>query len=215
MMLDLRPNVEIDTNALASRVIERGPAVQGYSLKHDLHEHMDMLAQEMSGKPELVLYHAALIVHLRRGIDTDVNVRRFNEVWSKHSALLRFHLSARWLVSACDTFMDFSEDPAERAAAMAGSLLVNTVKLYETERLAVEATHSAYVDVRRRPLFDGLTAYSIGRGDMIQNLMNRVRSVSVGLTAGAVLLELLERMKQHDTVFQRFRNVHAVDASRW
>lgn len=39
------------------------------------------------------------------------------------------HLNLRWLISACDTFIDHDSDPTLRALMLQGVLLVNTVKL--------------------------------------------------------------------------------------
>ena len=65
-------------------------------------ETLGQLAADMPGQSELVLYHAGLIVHLRRGLRTDEMWARFSALWRDHAALLIGHLNSRWLISACD-----------------------------------------------------------------------------------------------------------------
>jgi hypothetical protein len=86
------------------------------------------------GRSELEYAHAALIVLMRLGMEVSHSWRRFCELWSDSGSFLLQHLNSRWLVSACDTIADHDRDRAQRALALAASALVNTVRLYETER---------------------------------------------------------------------------------
>lgn len=179
------------------------------------------LQQEFIGQSELLLYHAWLNVQLRRGIDVTESLERFRTLWQRHQALLLGQLNSRWLVSACDSICDHFPEPEERAAAMAAALFVKSIKLYETERLATldpALLTAALSDPWGVPqiLFDGLSAFRIGHGDMIQNLHQRVLSISDSvLFAGPILRELLRRMNAHDTVLKRCRDVHSNPATLW
>jgi hypothetical protein len=87
------------------------------------------------------------------------------------------NLDARWLVSACDTIIDHFNEPDEIATAIAGSMFMNTVKLYETERLTqatVRSFDEVFKDGSRVPLCDGMSAFVVGGGDMVKNLVRRV-----------------------------------------
>lgn len=186
--------------------------------KDDLAEHLNMVRQEFVGRTEIEYAHAALIVLLRRGIAEKIIWKRFEQMWDKCGPVLLHRLSTRWLVSACDTITDFSPDRAERALALAGSLLMNTVKLYETE-IWMKATEAE--EYKRFPqggmtLFDGVTPFMVGAGDMILNLNTRVQSLSEKKTlASNILKEMFRRAHVNQTVFQRFQALHHSDLTKW
>lgn len=182
----------------------------------DLGKHLTMLRAEFSGKPVALFYHAGITVLIRREMDLTVNVIRFRTLWRRMSAELCAGLDSRWLVSACDTFMDHGENDAERALAAAGALFANTIKLYETERWSRGAEGPLRVPVGIVPLHDGMTAFLIGRGDMVANLHRRVLAVtSADRPAARILRELLARASRHDTVFRRFGEVHTDPETAW
>lgn len=190
--------------------------VYSFGRLEDIDGHMAMLWREFSGKPLICFLHAGLIVHLRRGLHSSMNLDRFSRLWRDFPEVLIGALDSRWLISACDTIADHASDPVERAAAVAGSLFMNTIKLYETERQAQGWPGGAY-DVKRGrvPLFDGQSAFAIGRGDMIKNLLQRCDAALPASTAGVICRELIRRAAAHDTVFDRFRAVHDHDKTRW
>jgi len=106
---------------------------------------------------------------------------------------------------------------------MSASLLINTIKLYETERLAHGHWHNpaglanpSFEWESRFDLFDGVSAYRIGKGDMIKNLLTRVRSIQhYSEFASPIMNELLLRINRSDTIYSRLRAVHANKASLW
>ncbi len=212
-------DAEPDTGKMCATTLDAGARQMSSGKKSDLHEHMNMIAREFSGVPVLLFFHAGIIVHLRRRIDVDINLNRFNQLWSDHSEFLLRNLDSRWLVSAADTIADYSADESERAGALAATLLVATIKLYETEHIALDI-----VPTRCRPitggiaLFDGLTAFKIGRGDMVKNLFDRVDRVVSAEPRGValrILKELLGRARRHDTVFRRLAEVHEAKKTSW
>lgn len=204
-----------DLSALRSDIVDAGDPKLSLGSKRDICEHLHMLAAEFSGRNFLEFYHAGLIVHIRREINVTLNKRRFFQLWHEQGDFLLSSLDSRWLVSACDTLADHGGAP-ESLAARAGTLFMNTVKLYETERWATSASNSSYKTVAGTiPLFDGMTAYWIGRGNMIKNLFDRVlRAPPCGeLIATRILNELIRRACIHDTVFNRFLRVHEREAT--
>jgi hypothetical protein len=56
-------------------------------------------------------------------------------MWAEEAHFLAKALNTKWLVSACDTFADHSNDDAERATALLAATMIKTIKIYETERL--------------------------------------------------------------------------------
>ena len=130
--------------ALVSEVVnaftrgERRGKVFG-ARRPDFFEHMNELRSEFLDRSELLFIHAGCVVALR----TTPRGRPFPATLSAPMAegagFLLHELSLRWLVSACDTLIDHGETPLQRAVALSGSLLANTMKLAETERLRSRA----------------------------------------------------------------------------
>lgn len=185
--------------------------------RKDLRTHLDELSREFAGEPQLHLYHAVLIVHIRRNVLREQAASQFSAIWRANSDHLLEGLSSRWLVSACDTIMDCSSEPYEQAIACAASMLMNTIKLYETERFCTSRGAIDYDRVRMPvPLFDGMTTFAAGRGDMIWNLRQRSRSICrQDSVAAKIFLELLKRADRLDTIYRRLLDVHVDDGTRW
>ncbi|WP_224545765.1 hypothetical protein [Mesorhizobium sp. CA16] len=177
-----------------------------------------MVRREFIGRTEIEFAHAAMNVLLRRGVAEERSWKRFQQMWQECETLLLQRLSTRWLVSACDTIADYSSDRAERALALAGSLLVNTVKLYETE-IWMKTTEAE--EYQRFPesgitLFDGVTPFMVGGGDMVANLNARLKSIcDKPTTASSILNEIFRRLHMNNTVFRRFQMLHTVEPTKW
>jgi hypothetical protein len=187
--------------------------------KATLEEHVAVLRSEFAGLPQLLYFHAALVVMIRRHIDQDRAYEVFCLIWKKHRDTLLSGLSSRWLISACDTIMEHSKDLGEQALACTASTLLNTIKLYETERLVcgtrelkLPSSHSP------EPLFDGLTSFSIGKGEMIQSLRQRSELIcraNMALSSAAILLEVFRRIDASDNIYSRLAAVHIREETRW
>jgi LPS sulfotransferase NodH len=194
-----------------------------YGRERDIDDHMQMLAREFTGTSSLLLYHAVINFLIRRSIDLQANITRFIELWENDRAFLLVNLDSRWLVSACDTIADHHPDATQRALAMAGTLFINTLRMYETERSLSAKNEAEASDIAATPslsnrvaLYDGLTAFAIGQGDAIQNLFRRIEKLGADdTTAGAILHELVARANSNDTVFARLRAVHRNPATMW
>lgn len=213
-------NTAPDWRQLAADRYPPGKPVYMQGREEDLNAHLEKLEQEFPGKAKLDFVHAAHTVLIRRGVQRKLAYRRFREMWSAEGEHLLSELSARWLISACDTLLDCSEDDTERALAAAGSLFFNTIKLYETERFHSDVRPAPKTpDIGApSPLFDGLTTFSIGRGDMIASQRQRLKALCASANnthASGILLELLRRADRADTVFRRFAQAHHNEATRW
>lgn len=184
-----------------------------------LDDHIDMLSREFANEPEILLYHALLVVLIRREIELYDNVNRYLYLWESERDLLISKLDSRWLVSACDTFIDHNPDPTEKALALSAALFTNTLKIYETERCATERSGSStsFCEVSGRvELFDGMTAFMIGEGDMIRNLHRRVDKLTESRsTCAAILKELVRRASVFNTVFHRLKVAHTNSSTMW
>ena len=195
-----------DFEAMRHGVITGTPYQPSFGCRSDLDEHLAMLRRECVGQPELKFAHAAMTVLLRRKIAPETVYRHYRALWSEHADILLEILDSRWLVSACDTLSDLSADPDEARTATLLALFVNTVKLYETERLMDGAPRpqAAPLD-QRTPLHDGLTGFMVGGGDMVANLLHRLdRTLRPDALVDRIARQLISRALASDTVFWRF-----------
>lgn len=208
----------IPTERMKNEIIPGDEREYSIGLIESIDEHVDMLRSEFVGQSTMNLYHAVLIVLIRRKVDLKANRERFVALWEKERGFLVKSLDSRWLVSACDTIIDWWPDRSERALALAGSLFANMIKLYETERWAAEWDLDSVPRYRRVEgrvaLHDGMSAFLIGRGDMIANLYRRARSFE-GSVSSDIVTELLDRASRHDTVLKRFKDVHRNSTAEW
>jgi len=200
---------------LKAEIITGHQFTQSFGLKQDLGEHALMLKKEFSGKSELLLYHALLNVLIRRDINLLDCLERFFELWQLEGGYLLDHLNSRWLISACDTIIDHSPSESEKAYALSACILVNTCKLYETERLGMLDYKSVKINGPME-LFNGISAFCIGSGDMIFNLNSRLnQTTNSSKLAGKILIELFRRISIDDTVYKRFKNLHNDPKTIW
>lgn len=209
--------LSMDPKTLWGEKVEAAEYIPSFGRHAGLAQHVEMLPEEFSGKPVAFLYHACLIVLIRRELQLEDSLAKYFALWDENRERLTQGLDSRWLCSAMDTFADYGRDPAKTATAVAAILFVNTIKLYETER-RVTGQHDnpvPYSNIQgRQPLHDGLTAFVVGHGDMVQNLLRRARRLDSGIT-GSILQELLDRACTHDTVIKRFRSVHKREHTAW
>ncbi|MCX7358006.1 MAG: hypothetical protein NT015_07685 [Alphaproteobacteria bacterium] len=204
-----------DWAVLAATMMPGGEKVYLTGHRQPVEEHLSALQREFCGEPVLHYYHAAISVLIRRDIHRDLALQQFDGMWRAQTDCLR-NLSLRWLISACDTLMEHAPSLSDRTAGAAGSLAGNIVKLYETERRFSDASSLALNPRAPEPLFDGPTTFSVGSGDMIFNLRERVDALcGEGGFAHQILATILARLDRNDTVISRFAELHRDDATRW
>jgi hypothetical protein len=184
----------------------------------DLHEHFEILRRDFGGEPLLCFAHAQLIVCIRRKLDLAENISAFLKLWATEPEFLTAHLNSRWLISACDTFADYGSD-AQKAAAMILVVLVNAVKLAETERLslrdttslpdkfnAIAGSHRAKTHIE---LWDGMTAYAPFSGDMPRNMLRRIATLTDKDAAlAAIARTLIRHAVAADTLLGRLARLN-------
>jgi hypothetical protein len=146
-------------------------------------------------------------------------VLAFLKFWATEFEFLTAHLNSRWLILACDTFADYGSD-AQKAAAMILVVLINAVKLAETERLslrdktslpenfnAIAESHHAKSHIE---LWDGMTAYAPFSGDMPRNMLRRVALLTdkdAALTA--IARTLIRQAVAADTLLGRLARLNS------
>jgi hypothetical protein len=197
-------------------------AVQTRGSEKSLDQHLTNLRREFSGQSDLILYHAKLIVLIRREFQTSTQYAEFRRLWDFESDFLRENLNIRWLISACDTFAEHDADPSVRSAAMMTSLLANTIKIQESERLItlsqnrpVDAAQVNTLQEKLVPLFEGMSCFTVGTDDTLRNMVWRLQPFMKIEPTGLILKEVWDRLQVEDTIFHRMRNLHRREKTRW
>ena len=190
---------------------------------NDLDEHFAALRDEFVGQTELCYSHAKIIVLIRRDFETKNHYLLFEQLWEEEKDYLLKHLNTRWLISAADTFADFSDDDSIKGLSVACSCLLNTVKMQESERFITNAQN--FIDDKEKmtrldneeriSLFDGTSVFKVGTDDTLRNMRWRIDKVAKINTAGEILLEIFLRLQEHDTVFKRLRDRHRRSKTGW
>ena len=102
-----------------------------------------------------------------------------------------------------------------RAYAFSSLCLINTCKLYETERFLLNSEDENYLEAKiseinskRIPLFDGTSAFKLGTCDTLRNMSWRLQSLYDNTPTLMILKELFRRINKHKTVYSRLANYH-------
>lgn len=179
-------------------------------------KHFEKLLPEFVGRSHLAHLLACCIVVIRKTNGNADALRLFHRIIDEYTGEICAGLNTRWLVSVCDTLADHGKNPAQRGLGLSGALLANTVKLAETERRLFHPKRPWPPNYRTGNggvLFDGVIAFWLERGDMVENLLKRIEHVSKDdPVAGAFVSELMHRMMIHNTLFKRLAEIAGQDA---
>ena len=188
----------------------------------NLDKHMEELRKEFHQKTELEYYHAQLNVLLRRKYKLKETYKKFRQLWEKEHDFLLENLNTRWLVSASDSFLDHDKNDLCRAYAFSSLCLINTCKLYETERFLLNCEDENYLEAKiseinseRIPLFDGTSAFKLGTCDTLRNMSWRLQSLHDNTPTLKILKELFRRINKHKTAYARMANYHTNKNTIW
>ncbi|ERL54689.1 hypothetical protein [Psychrobacter aquaticus] len=192
----------------------------------DLECHLNNLKYQMRGHSELYYYHNTLIILLRRKYKIIETFAEFKRLWDAESDYLLEHISLRWIVSACDTFIDHSDDNNKIAILMNVVTLINTLRAYETKnflQLPTQVKCIPLVDDKVAmlyqgdlPLYDDLTYFRIGGDDSLKNMRRRYEKFyEVDYLATTILLSVFDKLQTHDNAFHTLRLLHKDERSRW
>lgn len=203
-------------------ILNAGEPIQTRGSHNDIRTQVEALTREFSEQPELVLYHATLIVLIRRESDVKVNFEKFSQLWQQETDWLLKHLNIRWLVSAADTLADYATHPADRTMALGVSILVNTVKAYESEHYLQGLEEVVYLPDRMVhvqsnlvPMFEGVSCYTVGTDDTLRNMVWRIQAQTDGSIPGRIFLEIFNRLSRLKTAFGRMKAVHTRSKTVW
>ena len=216
---------QITTDFLQQKqiIIDGSEVRYTHGSSNNLEEHFVALRDEFVGQSELCYSHAKIIVLIRRDFDTKNHFALFEQLWKEEKDYLLKNLNTRWLISATDTFADFSEDDSIKSLSLACSCLLNTVKMQESERFIANLDNSLYDEEKvarldnedRIPLFDGVSVFKVGTDDTLRNMRWRIDKVAKINVAGEILLEVFLRLQEHDTIFKRLKEKHKRNKTGW
>ena len=192
----------------------------------DLETHLNNLKHQSLGESELCFYHNTLVILMRRKYKIVKIFAEFERLWVAESQYLLENLSLRWIVSACDTFIDHSDNVNRAAILMNVITLMNTVRTYETKNflqtppgaepipLFDEKTDILYAG--DLSLYDGLTYFRIGTDDSLRNMRKRYHKFyKVDKLATTILLAVFEKLQNNQSAFATLRQLHTDDWSKW
>ncbi len=172
------------------------------------------LAEELMGRSRLAHLNACLIATLRRRRFPERAPQLFQRLWAEEADHLLGQLNLRWQVSALTTFGDHGVTEAQRRTGLALSVLLNTMKLYESERLYAGLAPDQPFGLRKRgsprlPL--DMQRYSIPNGGLEYNLLTPLwREAGTDPVTAPLALNLLgELNRDPGTIFRRLATMRA------
>jgi len=211
-----------DVEELKEKIISGEALTYTHGSDKNVQVHIKALRSEFSDQPELLYYHAKLIVLIRREANLKKNLSLFEQLWEDEIDFLLKNLNTRWMVSAADTFVDYSDDPLAKTIAMNVITFVNTIKLVETERylqaneLNEDNTNRLEsLQTSRVSLPDGLSCFAVGTDDTLRNMRWRLEKVSQLHPLGSMLMEVFNRAQNYESVYKRFKNRHTRKKTAW
>jgi len=220
---DVFDNINLNFTKLKNTLLDGREVIYTHGSSNNLEQHLKDLKDEFAGQSALCYEHAKIIVLLRRGFKTSENFKIFKDLWKKEKKFLLKNLNTRWLISAADTFSDFSTSDTERAISIACSCLLNTVKIQESERYITNAFLNLddskklerLDNYERISLFDGTSVFKFGTDDTLRNMRWRIDNISKVHLTGEILLEVFLRLQKYDTVYKRTKDRHTRKKTGW
>lgn len=151
------------------------------------------------------------IRRIRRSEDIPANWKRLRRLIELHGEEIADTFSARWIVSICDTYADHGT-PIERRNGLLISLLVNMLRLADTQRLLrgpVDPARLPALMAEDRPLlFSELRSLHLGQED---TLLNMAKRLDAQLVETPVLHRLyraiLASIHAHENAVSEFRDL--------
>jgi len=206
---------ELISSILVSRseeIFDRNKRLPGTSIEPDLANELVKWRRTFVGQPKLNYAHAASIIFIRRHLCLEAVLPFFLQIWQEAGQFLCQNLNTKWLISACDTYLDHGDSELDRSYALAGALLMKTIKLYESELISRNAFQTELSEIKKQELFDGYYTFSIFRGDLINNIEQRVASVTAtGRPSQLILAELFARAQTRNTAYKRLKRPSPLD----
>ena len=212
----------VDFESMKLNLIKAESQNYTHGSDNDLVVHLKNLESEFHKEPELLYYHAKLNVLLRREYKIKETFNSFRALWNQEYKFLLDCLNTRWLIAAADSFVDHDEDPVARSQAFCAISMVNTCKIYETERFSTNSLINNYdpqqieiLQKERVALFDGTSAFAVGTDDTLRNMRWRMDSLPIVGPCTLILKEIFDRLNNHETAYKRMVQNHHRPNTQW
>lgn len=184
-----------------------------YSMNYskNLQIHFEIIKKDFYKKSLLSYEVAKYIVMIRRKIQLDENLEKFFYLVRNENEHLANNLNIRWIVSVMDTIADYGEK-LESALALLLSLLVNMVKMCETEKKYFYAgIKNPRLDDNgsKEEIFDGLTYFNLYSGDMLKNLLHRIDSKIILISyLKPYYGSILKKLESNNNFFAKIKSIN-------
>ena len=155
----------------------------------------------------------SVISYFRKKNTTERNWIEFKEILETNLDQVCIILDTRWLISVCDTFVDYGSD-IERRNAMLVVQFANLEKLWATYLLMYDISlNSEKLNQLKKnkiiPLWDGMYSFNILHGDMTNNMFSRMDLLMKETPVIEKIYQVvLERHKLNDTVLSNLNKYH-------
>ena len=220
---ELSQHISTDFFQQKKMVIDGDKIHYTHGSSNNLDEHFAALRDEFVNHSELCYTHAKIIVLIRRDFEAKNHFVLFEQLWKEEKDYLLKNLNIRWLISATDTFADFSNDDAIKSLSIACSCLLNTIKIQESEHFITnydsfedDSKKITRLDNEERvPLFNGVSVFKVGTDDTLRNMRWRIDKAAKINIAGEILLEIFLRLQEYDSVYKRLRDRHKRSKTGW
>lgn len=150
-----------------------------------------------------------LIKVLRRNYEPKVFVI-FDNYITEHIDEILQNTNLRWLIAIMDTYADYG-NKEQQGKALISILLVNLVRLVETNRVVYNYDHpksTVFDENVKMDLFGGLNIIHPHRQDALVNMSKRIIDfVDVESVLGKIWLEVLSRVKDNWIEIKLLKNV--------
>lgn len=202
---DLLPPADAALAPLRAERVQRADGPPGNG-RQDMAAQMRHLTEVFEGRSRLEWLHAACISYLRRDTPHTARARSlFRRMWVEETGFLLENLTARWLISAMQTFYDHGETAGERTAGAVGFFYGNFIKIYETERNASRPPPPDSPDTYWPGMsaLPGIGGFKPG-DDILANMNTLAYDAALnGEAAGPALIRLMELARDGRTIFNR------------
>lgn len=142
------------------------------------------------------------IINLRRGINPEENWTSFKSLVEKNIKQICESVDTRWLISICDTYVDYGND-IECRNALSIVTIINMEKLAQTNSLLFKKeintdNESVLKQGELIDLWDGVTSFNIISGDLTNNMFLRFeKKLKPTPALHSIFVALMARLKKN------------------
>lgn len=146
--------------------------------------------------------------------NSKMHVHRLTEIVNQHWNTLRYYVNSKWIISICETLLDYSEDTDLVSIC---ALLVSTFMMEKscTSNQNLDFKWQRNKTKEDSPLYGGFWHYNTKHGDMLRNKLRRLeRVVSRNVTGQLFYKTLLVNSIIHDNSGLNCIFKHASEADK-